>query len=196
MSLRLGQSDWMRVIVSADCCCRREEEKKDIAAKTPSSNTKQPPNGSTTRRTSPPSVWPLWLDGSTALPADLQIRPLSETDYQCDQLQLLAGLTSAPDHGLAEYKKRFQVLRAINQATPDRPSYCILCIVRKSDDKLVGSGTLLLEHNEKLGAYKTILDCNKYNTPFYEKCGFQHREYKMVRYTDQETLDCHKAKFE
>jgi glucosamine-phosphate N-acetyltransferase len=112
----------------------------------------------------------------------------------------LAGLTSAPDHGLAEYEKRFEVLRAINEATPGRPSYCILCIVRKSDDKLVGSGTLLLEHkfirasgsvghiedivvdptirgknlgkliiaslthiSEKLGAYKTILDCNKDN---------------------------------
>ncbi|ORY26268.1 acyl-CoA N-acyltransferase [Naematelia encephala] len=32
------------------------------------------------------------------------------------------------------------------------------------------------------GCYKIILDCSKDNIPFYEKCGFKHKEYQMVRY--------------
>ncbi|KZO94520.1 acyl-CoA N-acyltransferase [Calocera viscosa TUFC12733] len=35
---------------------------------------------------------------------------------------------------------------------------------------------------EKLGCYKCILDCSKENIPFYEKCGFYHKEYEMVQY--------------
>ncbi|POW00774.1 hypothetical protein PSHT_12867, partial [Puccinia striiformis] len=168
---------------------------------------------------------PKWLEENPQLDSDLHIRPLSKTDYQRDHLKLLAGLTSAPDTGLADYQARFELLRNVNKATPDRPSYCLICIVRKSDDKLVASGTLLLEHkflracgsvghiedivvdpevrgknlgkqiitaltqtSERLGAYKTILDCNKDNIPFYEKCGFQHKEYEMVRYTPEETV--------
>ncbi|CED82326.1 Glucosamine-phosphate N-acetyltransferase [Phaffia rhodozyma] len=33
---------------------------------------------------------------------------------------------------------------------------------------------------ESQGCYKTILDCNKDNIPFYEKCGFEHKEYEMA----------------
>jgi len=176
---------------------------------------------------------PSWLDhDGTELPADLHIRPLSRTDYQRDHLKLLAGLTAAPDTGAAQYEARFDMLRAVNQATPGRPSYCIVCILNKSDDKLLASGTLLLEHkfiracgsvghiedivvdplargknlgrliinaltrtSEKLGAYKTILDCNKDNIPFYEKCGFQHKEYEMVRYTPEDILARHRPNF-
>jgi len=36
--------------------------------------------------------------------------------------------------------------------------------------------------SEVKGAYKTLLDCNKDNIPFYEKCGYQHKEYQMVKY--------------
>ncbi|WVR09169.1 hypothetical protein IAU60_006231 [Kwoniella sp. DSM 27419] len=32
------------------------------------------------------------------------------------------------------------------------------------------------------GCYKIILDCSEKNIPFYEKCGFKHKEYEMVRY--------------
>ncbi|ODO01620.1 hypothetical protein I350_06440 [Cryptococcus amylolentus CBS 6273] len=32
------------------------------------------------------------------------------------------------------------------------------------------------------GCYKIILDCSDKNIPFYEKCGFKHKEFQMVRY--------------
>ncbi|GMK59334.1 hypothetical protein CspeluHIS016_0703490 [Cutaneotrichosporon spelunceum] len=32
------------------------------------------------------------------------------------------------------------------------------------------------------GCYKVILDCSKDNIPFYEKCGFQLKEYEMALY--------------
>ncbi|BEI99497.1 hypothetical protein CcaverHIS631_0405400 [Cutaneotrichosporon cavernicola] len=32
------------------------------------------------------------------------------------------------------------------------------------------------------GCYKVILDCSKDNIPFYEKCGFQLKEYEMAMY--------------
>ncbi|KAJ9117866.1 hypothetical protein QFC20_000146 [Naganishia adeliensis] len=40
----------------------------------------------------------------------------------------------------------------------------------------------LTEIAEKVGCYKTILDCNQDNIPFYEKCGFTHKEFEMVKY--------------
>lgn len=33
-----------------------------------------------------------------------------------------------------------------------------------------------------MGCYKIILDCSKENIAFYEKCGFEHKEFQMVRY--------------
>ncbi|KAJ9103852.1 hypothetical protein QFC21_002314 [Naganishia friedmannii] len=35
---------------------------------------------------------------------------------------------------------------------------------------------------ESVGCYKTILDCNEENIPFYQKCGFTHKEFEMVKY--------------
>lgn len=35
-----------------------------------------------------------------------------------------------------------------------------------------------------MGCYKIILDCSQKNIPFYEKCGFSHKEYEMVLYLD------------
>ncbi|ORX39008.1 acyl-CoA N-acyltransferase [Kockovaella imperatae] len=40
-----------------------------------------------------------------------------------------------------------------------------------------------------MGCYKIILDCNKENIPFYEKCGFKHKEYQMVRYMEDPPVD-------
>lgn len=91
-------------------------------------------------------------------------------------------------------------MRTINSVTPSNPTYATVCIIQKSNDRMVGCGTLVLEHkfirsggsvghiedivvdpavrgkslgkriiealtgiSERLGAYKTILDCNKDN---------------------------------
>ncbi|KAL1406056.1 Glucosamine-phosphate N-acetyltransferase-like protein [Vanrija albida] len=49
-------------------------------------------------------------------------------------------------------------------------------------------GLLIIKTLEELGrqagCYKVILDCSKDNIPFYEKCGFKHKEYEMVMYLD------------
>jgi len=36
--------------------------------------------------------------------------------------------------------------------------------------------------SERVGCYKTILNCSDKNIPFYEKCGFEKRENEMARY--------------
>ncbi|EEB90792.1 hypothetical protein MPER_10956, partial [Moniliophthora perniciosa FA553] len=36
--------------------------------------------------------------------------------------------------------------------------------------------------SERLGCYKTILNCSDANIPFYEKCGFIKKENEMARY--------------
>ncbi|RSH78911.1 uncharacterized protein EHS24_001834 [Apiotrichum porosum] len=43
----------------------------------------------------------------------------------------------------------------------------------------------LEEIGRNTGCYKIILDCSKENIPFYEKCGFTHKEYEMVMYLNQ-----------
>jgi len=39
-----------------------------------------------------------------------------------------------------------------------------------------------------MGCYKIILDCSKENIPFYEKCGFKHKEFQMVLYVSDPPL--------
>jgi glucosamine-phosphate N-acetyltransferase len=34
-----------------------------------------------------------------------------------------------------------------------------------------------------------------YSLAFYEKCGFQHKEYEMVRYTPEEIVARYKTNF-
>jgi len=36
--------------------------------------------------------------------------------------------------------------------------------------------------SEKMGCYKTILNCSDANIPFYQKCGFEKKENEMARY--------------
>jgi len=62
-------------------------------------------------------------------------------------------------------------------------------------DKIRGKGLgkkvieALTGVGEMLGCYKCILDCSKDNIGFYEKCGYTHKEYEMVRYTPEEHLN-------
>ncbi|KAF4609857.1 hypothetical protein D9613_010437 [Agrocybe pediades] len=36
--------------------------------------------------------------------------------------------------------------------------------------------------SERVGSYKTILNCSDKNIPFYQKCGFEKKENEMARY--------------
>lgn len=61
-------------------------------------------------------------------------------------------------------------------------------IVTHKDYRGLNLGKLVidtLKHIGKLtGCYKVILDCNQNNIPFYEKCGFKHKEFEMVWYIE------------
>ncbi|KAJ3763928.1 acyl-CoA N-acyltransferase [Lentinula raphanica] len=39
--------------------------------------------------------------------------------------------------------------------------------------------------SENCGCYKTILNCNDSNIPFYEKCGFKKKENEMAKYAPE-----------
>jgi glucosamine-phosphate N-acetyltransferase len=40
----------------------------------------------------------------------------------------------------------------------------------------------IVNYINRMNCYKVILDCNKTNVPFYEKCGFEKKENQMVIY--------------
>ncbi|KAF8841506.1 acyl-CoA N-acyltransferase [Paxillus ammoniavirescens] len=43
----------------------------------------------------------------------------------------------------------------------------------------------LIHISENNGCYKTILNCNDANIPFYEKCGFSKKENEMAKYAPE-----------
>ncbi|WWC91343.1 uncharacterized protein L201_006286 [Kwoniella dendrophila CBS 6074] len=144
---------------------------------------------------------------------DLHLRPLASDDNTRGHFDVLSVLTVAPQLSAKAYKDKFDELKAC------AGTYFIIVIVNVSTDKIVGSGSLIVERKflrsaglvghiediavskavqgkklglriinalEEIGAargcYKIILDCSDKNIPFYEKCGFKHKEYQMVRY--------------
>ncbi|WVQ93334.1 hypothetical protein IAU59_000402 [Kwoniella sp. CBS 9459] len=145
--------------------------------------------------------------------SDLFLRPLASDDNIRGHFDVLSVLTAAPQLSAQTYRDTFQELRAC------RNTYFIIVIVERATDKIVGSGSIIVErkllrsaglvgHIEDIavsksmqgrklglriinaleeigrarGCYKIILDCSDKNIPFYEKCGFKHKEFQMVRY--------------
>ncbi|KAJ3045783.1 Glucosamine-phosphate N-acetyltransferase-like protein [Rhizophlyctis rosea] len=62
-------------------------------------------------------------------------------------------------------------------------------IVTLSDYRGLNLGKLVIETlkyiGKHTGCYKIILDCSDKNIPFYQKCGFAHKEFEMVLYIDE-----------
>ncbi|TPX63711.1 hypothetical protein SpCBS45565_g06419 [Spizellomyces sp. 'palustris'] len=62
-------------------------------------------------------------------------------------------------------------------------------IVTHKEYRGLNLGKLVIEtlkHIGKMtGCYKIILDCSDKNIPFYQKCGFAHKEFEMVLYIDE-----------
>ncbi|KAK1922459.1 acyl-CoA N-acyltransferase [Papiliotrema laurentii] len=150
---------------------------------------------------------------------DLTIRPLASSDHARGHLDILAVLTVAPQLSPEVYGATFDALKAAKN------TYFTVVIVQNSTDKIVASGSVVLERKflrsagtighiediavsksmqgrklgiklinaldaigQRMGCYKIILDCSKDNIPFYEKCGYTHKEFQMVRYfQDQAT---------
>ena len=61
-------------------------------------------------------------------------------------------------------------------------------IVVDTEYRGYGLGKSIVDHLTKVakesGCYKVILNCNKDNTGFYNKCGFKEKEVEMVLYFD------------
>jgi len=53
---------------------------------------------------------------------------------------------------------------------------------KKLGQRIIQALTHISENN---GCYKTILNCNDSNIPFYEKCGYSKKEIEMARYTER-----------
>lgn len=59
-------------------------------------------------------------------------------------------------------------------------------IVVNTTQRGLGIGKKIIDHLTELAGslncYKVILNCNKSNVQFYEKCGYIKKEFKMVKY--------------
>ena len=76
---------------------------------------------------------------------------------------------------------------AFGRATTDRSFRATLWdVVVDKNIRGYGLGKKIIDkaiqYAKNQGCYKIILDCNKDNIKFYEKCGFTHKEYEMVIY--------------
>ncbi|KAG8945525.1 hypothetical protein FRC04_000728 [Tulasnella sp. 424] len=82
------------------------------------------------------------------VPDDLHIRPLASTDLDRAQFDVLSVLSPSPKPTPEAYKSHFELLRTINSSTTSLglpPTYLTLVILRKSDDKVVATGSVIME---------------------------------------------------
>lgn len=65
-------------------------------------------------------------------------------------------------------------------------------IVSHSDYRGLNLGRIIIEAlkgiGKAVGCYKIILDCSDKNVAFYQKCGFEKKEYEMVWYIQSSKL--------
>ncbi|TIB70057.1 hypothetical protein E3P77_00013 [Wallemia ichthyophaga] len=146
---------------------------------------------------------------ASTLPAGYSLRPLSSADYDKGHINLLSVLSKATDPGRQAYVQRFNFLKSIPDTyytiiITDNADKVVGCgtvllerkflrglgvvghiediaVDKNQQGKSLGKKIILslTEIAQSRGAYKVILDCSKENIPFYEKCGYQHKEYEM-----------------
>lgn len=74
-----------------------------------------------------------------SVPDDLVLRPLASTDYSRGHLDVLAVLTTTPDVGEDAWRAQFQAMLSL------KDTYYPIVLVSKQTDKVVATGTLLVE---------------------------------------------------
>ncbi|KAL6239560.1 hypothetical protein BDW75DRAFT_236465 [Aspergillus navahoensis] len=149
---------------------------------------------------------------SSALPEGYKIRPVQRSDFSRGYLDVLRVLTTVGDIDEAAWNKRYDWISARNDeyyllvivdgqdkivATGslivERKFIHSLGMVGHIEDIAVEKGQqgkklglrviqALDFVAEKVGCYKTILDCSEANEGFYLKCGFQRAGLEMAHY--------------
>ncbi|QIX01080.1 hypothetical protein AMS68_006597 [Peltaster fructicola] len=148
---------------------------------------------------------------SAALPHGYSIRPLQRQDYSAGFLDVLRVLTTVGDVKQEEFEQRFDemksgqgyhVLVVLNEQQQivgtgalivERKFIHALGLVGHIEDIAVTKdqqgkklGLRIIQAldyvAEKVGCYKTILDCSEANEGFYVKCGFKRAGLEMAHY--------------
>ncbi|RUP48589.1 hypothetical protein BC936DRAFT_144349 [Jimgerdemannia flammicorona] len=153
-----------------------------------------------------------------ALPQGYHLRALAHGDYERGFLKTLAVLTEVGNHSKADWMERFDYLKKHNHEyftivivdPQDRVVAAGTIFVERKFvhlNGLVGHiEDIAVDGNQqgkkfglriiqalkfigaKTGCYKVILDCSQKNIPFYEKCGFTHKEYEMAWYVPKDAI--------
>ncbi|PYH79859.1 putative glucosamine 6-phosphate acetyltransferase [Aspergillus uvarum CBS 121591] len=151
-------------------------------------------------------------DVTAALPANYTIRPVRRSDYQRGYLDVLRVLTTVGDITAAQWDARYDWISARNDEyyllvicdgagrivgtgslIVERKFIHALGMVGHIEDIAVDQdqqgkklGLRLIQAldfvAEKVGCYKTILDCSESNEGFYLKCGFKRAGLEMAHY--------------
>ncbi|OJK02055.1 hypothetical protein ASPACDRAFT_24627 [Aspergillus aculeatus ATCC 16872] len=151
-------------------------------------------------------------DVAAALPETYTIRPLRRSDYQRGYLDVLRVLTTVGDITAAQWDARYDWISARNDEyyllvicdgagrvvgtgslIVERKFIHALGMVGHIEDIAVDKdqqgkklGLRLIQAldfvAEKVGCYKTILDCSESNEGFYLKCGFKRAGLEMAHY--------------
>ncbi|EME87379.1 uncharacterized protein MYCFIDRAFT_47825 [Pseudocercospora fijiensis CIRAD86] len=149
---------------------------------------------------------------TSALPEGYSIRPLQRSDFDCGFLDVLRVLTQVGDVTKEEFEKRFDEMRAgaggyhilvildgekkivgTGALIVERKFIHHLGLVGHIEDIAVAKdqqgkklGLRIIQAldylAEKVGCYKTILDCSEANEGFYVKCGYKRAGLEMAHY--------------
>ncbi|EAW08859.1 glucosamine 6-phosphate N-acetyltransferase [Aspergillus clavatus NRRL 1] len=179
---------------------------KSVADITPANT---PDNDNDTPLFSPSLISP---DVVAALPADYTVRPLRRSDYSRGYLDVLRVLTTVGDISEDMWNQRYDWIRArgdeyyllvvcdgtdrivgTGSLIVERKFIHTLGMVGHIEDIAVEKGQQgkklglriiqALDYvAERVGCYKTILDCSEANEGFYIKCGFKRAGLEMAHY--------------
>jgi len=154
-------------------------------------------------------------DVSHSLPSGYSIRPLRRPDFDLGFLDVLRVLTTVGDVTKSEFEQRFDEMKAgaggyhvlvildgeqkivgTGALIVEKKFIHRLGVVGHIEDIAVAKdqrgqklGLRIIQAldfvAEKVGCYKTILDCSEANEGFYVKCGFKRAGLEMAHYYDK-----------
>ncbi|KAK3696045.1 Glucosamine-phosphate N-acetyltransferase-like protein [Vermiconidia calcicola] len=154
-------------------------------------------------------------DVVSALPEGYSMRPLQRNDFDTGFLDVLRVLTQVGDVTQQEFEQRFDQMKAgaggyhvlvimngegkivgTGALIVERKFIHHLGLVGHIEDIAVAKdqqgkklGLRIIQAldyvAEKVGCYKTILDCSEANEGFYVKCGFKRAGLEMAHYYNQ-----------